>query len=78
MKLKWKNMNYAQPLPAEFYGRGIETADGRYYVSARFFNSRGSAINWGVINWKTNTYTDGFQYRRDAVAFVEAGGFDGG
>jgi hypothetical protein len=72
--MKWRNIRYASPMPANFMHAGIQTPDGRFYVSARYSEFRTNTLNWAVLDWKTGTYMDGFAYRRDAKRFVEMGG----
>ena len=75
--MKLRLVSYKDPMPVGFNGRGYDSTCGRYYISTRATRHQdGHLLNWGVLDWKTNQYRDQFCYRRDAVAFAEAGGFD--
>jgi len=66
-QVDWSNVNYAD-LPYTFWGIGILSPCGRYFVGSR---SEGSTIyipNWAILDLYTHEYIDGFRYRRDAVA----------
>lgn len=67
---KWRSVNYAD-LPHLFYGRGIVSPCGRFFVSVRSAGSKYNALNWGVLDLYTSQFIDGFRFRRDAVASVE-------
>lgn len=75
MKLRWKIVNYADVMPAQFMSNGLVTSDGRFFVGARYIKSSGSHLNWGALDFREGVYADKFAYRRDAVAYVESGGF---
>jgi len=70
--MRWRNVRYQTPMPADFMNAGIQSSDGRFYVAARFVGSY-NHMNWAVLDWKTNTFVDGFAYRRDAKKYVEMG-----
>ena len=81
MTIRLRLVSYADKMPAGFSGRGYDSTCGRYYVSIRndangCGHASGHLLNWAILDWKTNTYRDQFCYRRDAVKFAEAGGFD--
>ncbi len=63
----WSNVNFAD-LPHSFYGRGIVSPCGRFYVSTRSEGSRPYSLNWAILDLYTHEYIDGFRFRRDAVA----------
>jgi hypothetical protein len=73
MRLRWKIVNYAEPMPAQFMGKGLVTSDDRFFVGARYVKSSGSHINWGAIDFREGVYADEFARQRDAKAFVENG-----
>ena len=75
MKLRWKIVNYADALPAGFSSKGLVTSDNRFFVGSRYVGSSGSHANWGALDFREGVYADKFAYRRDAVAYVESGGF---
>jgi hypothetical protein len=69
-QVDWSNVNYID-LPHTFYGRGIASPCGRFYVSTRSEGSRPYSLNWGVLDLHTHQFIDGFRFRRDAVANVQ-------
>ena len=72
---KWKQARYQTVMPAQFMGNGLISSDERFYVAARFVGSGSHNLNWGALDLLTHTFADEFRYRRDAIAFVEKGGF---
>jgi hypothetical protein len=70
-QINWSNVNYAD-LPHTFYGRGILSPCGRYYVSTRSEGSQIYCLNWAMLDLYTNEYVDGFRFRKDAVAYAES------
>lgn len=71
MKLKWKIVNYADPMPMQFMGNGLVTSDNRFFVGARYVNRSGVHLNWGALDFRDEVYIDGLTYQRDAKAWVE-------
>ena len=62
--IRWTNANL------EKLGRGILSADGRYFITARGF-LYGANLNWVLYDFTDNSYQDGFRYQRDAKALAE-------
>lgn len=69
--MKWKNINSAWNLPADFMSIGQESPCGRFYVGARYTGSRSGQLNWAVLDLQTGTFVDKFRYRRDAKHYAE-------
>jgi hypothetical protein len=62
--VRWTNANL------EKLGRGILSADGRYFITADGFRT-GSKLSWVFYDFTDNSRLEGFWYQRDAKAYAE-------